>query len=135
MQAHSTNSLFHSFLRDSEEFIKALNRSLMALEQNPNDRAQIDALFRNAPSLKSEADYLKKAEIAAEAHRLENAIQQIRDNSEVPGRGQFDSFFSSVDKLQEMLEQLRQYQSSRTESTAASEKTNDSGGLLHRGAG
>ena len=147
MHAQNTNSLFHSFLRDSEEFIKALNRSLLALEQNPDDRAQIDALFRNAHSLKSEADYLNQTEITAEAHRLESAIQQIRDNTKVPNRSLFDSFFTSVDKIQEMLGQLRQHHSTKVEtagsskaSSAAASENNSadksaSGGLLNRGSG
>ncbi len=129
MKTHNDNSLFHSFLRDSDQFIKALNRSLMALEQNPGDRGQIDVLFRNAHSLKSEADYLNQSEIAAEAHRIENAIQQIRDNAEVPGRAQFDSFFSSVDKVQEMLGQLRQHHLGQTVDAP------EAGGLLSRSSG
>lgn len=131
MQPQHTNSLFHSFLRDSEEFIKALNRGLLALEQNPRDHDQIDALFRNAHSLKSEADYLKQTEIAAEAHRLESAIQQIRDKQKVPSRGLFDSFFTSVDKVHEMLEQLRQHHAVHS----APEHGTASGGLLNRGSG
>ncbi|MDZ7795139.1 MAG: ATP-binding protein [Spirochaetia bacterium] len=109
MVKDNQNSLFHSFLRDSEGFIKGLNRSLLALEQNPRDPSHIDELFRNAHSLKSEADYLNQTEIAAEAHQIESAIQNIRDHSEAPNRRQFDAFFSSVDKVQEMLGQLRQH--------------------------
>ena len=109
MVKDNQNSLFYSFLRDSESFIKGLNRSLLALEQNPRDPNHIDELFRNAHSLKSEADYLNQTEIAAEAHQIESAIQNIRDHSEAPNRRQFDAFFSSVDKVQEMLGQLRQH--------------------------
>src|SRR6056297_2596983 len=109
MVKDNQDTLFHSFLRDSESFIKGLNRSLLALEQNPRDPSHIDELFRNAHSLKSEADYLNQTEIAAEAHQIETAIQNIRDHSEVPNRRQFDAFFSSVDKVQEMLGQLRQH--------------------------
>lgn len=109
MVKDNQDTLFHSFLRDSESFIKGLNRSLLALEQNPRDHTHIDELFRNAHSLKSEADYLNQTEIAAEAHQIESAIQNIRDHSEVPNRRQFDAFFSSVDKVQEMLGQLRQH--------------------------
>lgn len=140
MHAQQHNSLFNSFLRDSEGFIKELNRSLLALEQKPGDRSLIDALFRNAHSLKSEADYLNQSEIAAEAHRIENAIQQIRDNSRVPTRTQFDSFFTSVDKVQEMLGQLRQHkelQPAHTPSRNNSAVPADSpdGGLLSRSSG
>ncbi|MCF7913640.1 MAG: Hpt domain-containing protein [Spirochaetaceae bacterium] len=109
MVKDNQSSLFNSFLRDSESFIKGLNRSLLALEQNPRDPNHIDELFRNAHSLKSEADYLNQTEIAAEAHQIESAIQTIRDHSEAPNRSQFDAFFSSVDKVQEMLGQLRQH--------------------------
>ncbi len=147
MHAQNTNSLFLSFLRDSEEFIKALNRSLLTLEQKPGDRAQIETLFRNAHSLKSEADYLNQTEITAEAHRLESAIQQIRDHAKVPDRALFDSFFTSVDKIQEMLGQLRQYHSTKAElagspdsssarNSASNSDTNSAGaGLLNRGSG
>jgi len=134
MQAHQHNSLFHSFLRDSEGFIKELNRSLLALEQQPGDRSVIDALFRNAHSLKSEADYLNQSEIAAEAHRIENAIQQIRDNSQVPTRVQFDSFFSSVDKVQEMLGQLRQQDVLQSSHTAGRQGSTEPGSSPDRGA-
>ncbi|MFO7731154.1 MAG: ATP-binding protein [Spirochaetia bacterium] len=134
MEKDNQNSLFHSFLRDSESFIKGLNRSLLALEQNPRDITYIDELFRNAHSLKSEADYLNQTEIAAEAHQIESAIQNIRDHSEVPNRRQFDAFFSSVDKVQEMLGQLRQY---RVQSKGQSGDTAQDPGrneLLHKAA-
>src|SRR6056297_591076 len=134
MQRTSENSLYYSFLRDSEGFIKELNRSLLALEQNPKDRSQIDTLFRNAHSLKSEADYLNQSEIAAEAHQIENSIQQIRDNAEVPSRTQFDSFFTSVDRVQEMVGQLKQHSPQSLVGRNEKEKSQRHG-LLSRGVG
>ncbi len=151
MQDTSKNSLFYSFLRDSEGFIKQLNKSLLALEQDPKDRSLINTLFRNAHSLKSEADYLNQSEIAAEAHQIENEIQKLRDSSDSPSPSQFDLFFSSVDRVQEMLSQLKQHtahstlQGSAETPVSAEKETGSKGensssgdvhkGLLYRGSG
>src|SRR6056297_180022 len=108
MTDNSEKALFNSFFQDSDVFILEINRDLMELEKSPQKGELVDRIFRAAHSLKSEADYLNQGEIAAMAHRIEGALEAIRSSHGIPTRGQFDEFFSCIDRIQEMLDQLKQ---------------------------
>ena len=111
MNEKSKSSLFHTFLQDSDLFIKEMNRDLIELEKDPHKNELMNRVFRTAHSLKSEADYLDLNEIAQEAHRIETALEGIRSHNGYPIREQFDQFFICIDRIQEMLSLLKPRQS------------------------
>ncbi len=121
MNEEQKGSLFTTFLQDSELFIREFNRDLIELEKQPRSVDLMNRLFRTAHSLKSEADYLDLPEIAQEAHRIETALESIKSTHSYPIREQFDEFFVCIDRIQEMIELLRnQYSMKKAVSRSSS---------------
>jgi len=115
MNEEQKGSLFTTFLQDSELFIREFNRDLIELEKQPRSVDLMNRLFRTAHSLKSEADYLDLPEIAQEAHRIETALENIKYTHSFPTSEQFDEFFVCIDRIQEMIELLKnQYAMKKT---------------------
>lgn len=116
MNEEKRGTLYTTFLQDSDMFLRELNRDLIDLERQPQNRELMNRLFRTAHSLKSEADYLDISEIAAEAHKIETALEGIRSNHGHPIREQFDDFFLCIDRIQEILALLKNRQMTQKES-------------------
>jgi two-component system chemotaxis sensor kinase CheA len=84
------------------ERVQAMNRHLLALEEDPAGaelEEQLAGLFREAHSLKGAAGAVGMAEIAAIAHRLESVFQAVRNGELTLGRQAFDVLYAGVDAI------------------------------------
>ncbi len=66
------------FKIESEERLLHLDNGLLRLEQTPDDRALIEALFREAHSLKGAARMLGLIDIQTLAHQIEDTLGELR---------------------------------------------------------
>jgi len=67
------------FLDEANEHIDDLNRSLLELEQDPNNPEIINEIFRVAHTLKSSAGFVGLEYLSRLAHKMEDLFQLIRD--------------------------------------------------------
>ena len=67
------------FLSEAREYLKAINETVVALEETPADRAGIDTLFRGAHSLKGMAASMEYGDIVEIAHAMEDLMIRVRD--------------------------------------------------------
>ena len=67
------------FLSEAREYLKAINETIVALEESPEDRAGIDTLFRGAHSLKGMAASMDYGDIVEIAHAMEDLMIRVRD--------------------------------------------------------
>jgi two-component system chemotaxis sensor kinase CheA len=84
-----------------EEAVDCLERieaSLLALEGNGHDAELIDALFRDAHSVKGAAGMVGWLEVSSIAHRMEDQLEQARERGEVP-KEQVDPLLRATDEL------------------------------------
>jgi len=91
------------FIDEGQDYIQALNASLLALERDPGDADSLQDMFRAAHSLKGAAAAMGYDSLADLAHAMEDVLQKVRS-----GRWRIDSvlvdlLFSAIDALQSLL--------------------------------
>lgn len=92
------------FAEEAREHIEGLNRGLVALEKNPGDGENLNAIFRAAHTIKGSARMLKLATITELAHRLEDALGALREGRITHSRELAGLLFRGVDALSAMVE-------------------------------
>jgi two-component system, chemotaxis family, sensor kinase CheA len=66
------------FKTTSEEHLQNLDSGLLHLEKHPEDQAVLEALMREAHSLKGDANMLGVREVGTLAHQLEHVLTQLQ---------------------------------------------------------
>ncbi len=79
MRETSEQEIFNNFLAEAAETLQCLEKDLLQLEQNPDDREMIDNIFRGMHSLKGNCSLFGITGIKMMAHCLENLMSRIRD--------------------------------------------------------
>ncbi|PLX98309.1 MAG: hypothetical protein C0623_13385 [Desulfuromonas sp.] len=90
------------FLSESKEHLKRMSQLTIALEQNPSDREGIDALFREAHSIKGMAASMGFENTATLAHHLEDFLDNFRKSGVVPEPA-VDRLLAGIDLLEGLL--------------------------------
>jgi len=75
--------ILQDFLVEATELVDQLNGQLMDLEQSPNDRDLLNAVFRGFHTIKGGAGFLSITALIEVCHRAENVFDKIR-NGDVP---------------------------------------------------
>ncbi|CCJ33777.1 chemotaxis protein CheA [Caloramator australicus] len=96
------------FLEESEENIQRLNEGLLSLEKNPDDKEIINSIFRAAHTLKGMAASMAFERVADLTHKMENVLDKIRNDQLNVNSDIITLLFKCVDKLQEMIENIRE---------------------------
>ena len=110
------SELLSGFLDESETYLTHLNDELMALEEsiaesddssgNEVDIEILNAMFRDAHSLKGLSAMLGFDDINHLTHKVENVFDAARNNSLVVTRHVVEVILESVDLLSELIEGL-----------------------------
>lgn len=100
------------FLSETREHLGRMGRLLVALEQAPADRETLDALFREAHSVKGMAASMGYEQTALLAHHLEDALDAFRQGGGVPATA-VDRLLTGLDLLEGLLEDLQAGQPER----------------------
>ena len=100
------------FLSETREHLNQMSQLLVVLEQAPDDRETIDALFREAHSVKGMAASMGYERTAALAHHLEDALDGFRRGAGVPAEA-VDRLLAGLDLLEGLLEDLQADQPER----------------------
>ncbi|MGK2945913.1 MAG: chemotaxis protein CheA [Desulfuromonadales bacterium] len=101
------------FLSETREHINNLNQLVVTLEQKPGNRETIDALFREAHSIKGMAATMGFDRTAQLSHHLEDLLDGFRDSGEVPS-STVDYLLAGIDLLDGLLDDLQSNQSERS---------------------
>ena len=95
------------FFAESQEYLKEVNKSLVALEKNPRDEAAINTIFRLMHTLKGMAATMRYNDLAEFAHKLEDAFDAFRVKKVELTPVVMDIVFESVDVLITLVEALK----------------------------
>ncbi len=96
------------FLSEAIENSAELNRLLIVLEKNINDKRAIQSLFRITHTLKGNASGMGYEEIAAMAHILEDFFGEVREGRIVLEGDLFASIFRASDVLTELINAIKE---------------------------
>jgi two-component system chemotaxis sensor kinase CheA len=100
------------FLSETREHIDNLNTLVVVLEQQPGDRETIDALFREAHSIKGMAATMGYERTAGLAHHLEDLLDGFRNGGALPV-ATVDYLLQGIDLLDGLLDDLQNNQPER----------------------
>lgn len=98
-----TNQYLEVFIDESKEHLQSCSESLLILEQDPQNTAIVNDIFRNAHTLKGMSATMGYEDIADLTHKMENVLDGIRNDKINVTTELLDVVFESVDHLEEMI--------------------------------
>ncbi|MCK5912658.1 MAG: Hpt domain-containing protein, partial [Desulfuromusa sp.] len=101
------------FLAEAAEHLEQMVEILVQLDSDPEDQERIDALFREAHSIKGMAATMEHAETARLAHHLEDRLDDCRQLGQISGV-EIDWLLEAVDLLELLLDDIRNEQPERS---------------------
>ena len=93
------------FLSESREHLQTMGRLLVELEKSPDDREGLDALFREAHSIKGMAASMGYRATAELGHHLEDFLSGFRAGGAIPPTA-IDRVLAGVDLLEGLIDDL-----------------------------
>lgn len=97
------NQYLEMFIEESKEHLQACNDHLLELEKNPQDLSIVNEVFRSAHTLKGMSATMGYEDIANLTHKMENVLDEIRNNRLHVTPELLDVVFVAVDQLEEMV--------------------------------
>jgi len=101
-------SLLRDFITEGLEYIGEIEVNILNLEQSPEDKEYINAVFRPFHSIKGVAGFLELDEIRDLAHALENLLDRVRSNELPVNSPLIDIILDGADTLKEMIGSLKE---------------------------
>ncbi len=95
------------FLAEAGDHLHQMTTTLMTLEADPGSRSGIDALFRNAHSIKGMAGTMNFGQTADLAHFLEDLLDDCRQDGHIEP-DIIDKVLSGVDLLETLMSDIRE---------------------------
>ena len=103
-----TSDYLPMFLAESREHLQELNLAVVRLEENPEDRAVLDEIFRAAHSLKGMSATMGFSEIAALTHKMEDVFELLRQRSSLPSEI-VDVLLACLDALESAVDHVESH--------------------------
>ena len=97
------NQYLDVFIDESREHLQSVNDHLLQLEENPDDIAIVQEIFRSAHTLKGMAATMGFDEIADLTHHMENVLDNIRNQKTEVTTNVLDLLLEAVDSLETMV--------------------------------
>ncbi|MBW6508974.1 MAG: chemotaxis protein CheA [Desulfuromonadales bacterium] len=101
------------FLVEAAEHLQAMSDILLRLDSDPENRQEIDALFREAHSIKGMAATMEYEETARLAHRLEDDLDLCRKRGYMSA-GEINQMLAGVDLLEALHDDISQERPERS---------------------
>lgn len=99
-------TLLQTFRSEVGERIASLQSGLLQLEETPENPDVMNAIFRDAHTIKGSAKMMGFEAIKELAHRMEDVLGDVKDGRLAIGRGLADVLLQSSDQILQMLEAL-----------------------------
>jgi two-component system chemotaxis sensor kinase CheA len=101
------------YLVEAAEHLQAMSEILLRLDSEPENHQEIDALFREAHSIKGMAATMEYVETARLAHRLEDDLDLWRQRGSV-NTAEIDQLLAGVDLLEALHDDISQGREERS---------------------
>lgn len=103
----SNDELLQDFLVEAGELLDALGEQLMSLEQAPDDKELLNALFRSFHTIKGGAGFMGLGPLVDVCHRTEDVFNGLRSDALTVNATLMDTVLLAVDAVTTMFEALR----------------------------
>jgi two-component system chemotaxis sensor kinase CheA len=99
----SDSDIVQDFLVESYENLDRLDRELVGLEKNPQDRDALASVFRTIHTIKGTCGFLGFSQLEKVAHVGENLLTRLRDGQLTLNRELTTALLEMVDAVRQML--------------------------------
>ncbi len=107
MALDADEEILQDFLVEASEILEQLGEQLVELEQNPEDDALLNAVFRGFHTIKGGAGFLNLIPLVEVCHRAEDVFNLLRNGERKVDSALMDVILPVVDVLHEMFENIR----------------------------
>src|SRR5258708_1990333 len=94
------------YLQTGKEYIQSLNKCLLTLEKNPEDKEAVAEIFRNAHSLKSQSAAMGYYSTGFLCHIIEDVFYEIKQGHLKITSELADLLFTAFDGLTNSIKQI-----------------------------
>jgi two-component system, chemotaxis family, sensor kinase CheA len=94
-----TSQYMQMFLAECREHLQELNLAVVRIEEQPDDHATVDEIFRIAHSLKGMSATMGFAKMAGLTHEMEDVFELLRKRTSALERAAVDVLFECLDAL------------------------------------
>ena len=94
------------FISETKEHLQTMNRLIISLEKNPDGKEDIEALFREAHSIKGMAASMGYDPISELSHKMEDMMDLFRKGEIKLDSAAVDILFQALDSLEIMLKSV-----------------------------
>ena len=110
MAFNEDTKIVKTFVDETMEHLTEIEDGILLLEKSSrnNDDELVHSMFRAAHSIKAGANLLKFRNIEALSHELESTLQKLRQRKLVLNKEIVDVFLKGIDKIEEMINDLKQ---------------------------
>ncbi|TCT21257.1 chemotaxis protein CheA [Thiobaca trueperi] len=107
MAIDPNDEILQDFLVEAGELLEALNEQLIDLEQNPEDRDLLNAVFRSFHTIKGGAGFLNLNALVLVCHHAEDVFNLLRNNQRKINPFLMDTVLRVLDVLNVMFGDLK----------------------------
>jgi two-component system, chemotaxis family, sensor kinase CheA len=100
-------ALLNDFIIEALEYIDEIELNVLNMEQNPENKDYVNAVFRPFHSIKGVAGFLNLTDIRDLAHNLENLLDKVRNDEQSVTRTLIDVVLDGADTLKTMIGLLK----------------------------
>ncbi|MGX2959279.1 chemotaxis protein CheW [Peribacillus sp. JNUCC 23] len=97
------NQYLEVFIEESKEHLQTCSEQLLELEKHPQDLGIVNEIFRSAHTLKGMSATMGYEDLANLTHKMENILDDIRNEKIQLSSEIFDVIFLAVDDLEAMV--------------------------------
>ncbi len=101
-----TSEYLPMFLAEGREHLQELNLAVVRIEEQPDDQATVDEIFRIAHSMKGMSATMGFAGMAALTHEMENVFELLRQRTDGLGREAVDVLLVCLDALEAAVDAI-----------------------------
>ncbi|MGL5007935.1 MAG: chemotaxis protein CheA [Plesiomonas sp.] len=100
--------ILHDFLIEAGEIIERLSEQLVELEQQPNDKELLNAIFRGFHTVKGGAGFLALTALVDTCHGAENVFDVLRNGKRSIDSNLMDVILLALDTIVAQFQQIQQ---------------------------
>ncbi|MGC9461436.1 Hpt domain-containing protein, partial [Vibrio genomosp. F10] len=95
--------ILQDFLVEAGEILELLSEQLVELENNPDDKELLNAIFRGFHTVKGGAGFLALTELVDTCHGAENVFDILRNGQRSVTSGLMDTMLRALDTVNEQF--------------------------------
>lgn len=102
--------ILQDFLVEAGEILELLSEQLVELENNPEDRDLLNAIFRGFHTVKGGAGFLSLTELVETCHGAENVFDYLRNGQRSVTPSLMDTMLRALDTVNEQFRAVQEHQ-------------------------